>query len=552
LFTVPTGLNFGQTYCIAPYYILDALGKPSEEVYWWYYDLASKKYPTIAVDYDIDTTVDFFPVIPLRYENADMTREDIRTTPLYKTSKQLLKKINLDFNTLAENLNESEDIAEIDHAYILFGIDLQTTNVTSLVYLTEYFHMLWETAVLGRYQYLNQLQTQSPLQYNEKVFSSRGAWDSAGYHTTEIYEYTAGGVEYDATVTIINSTVASNLVEYGLDLSMTFSYITSVIRSGTIGAVGTATLAKTAGLNTKGWDEAERFLLGEYSDLAYITLRHQITAGTYREVTVYGLAHTNFVYGDRGVHTTIDSLIEDEDNHSFIIPLHYGVARMLTIKQQNLLYQEALLLMVNSYEFTELGFFETSFFQFLIGFVMMAISVLTINPGPMLAFAIVAPALSMQLGPEVMMVLAVVMILCGAYSALAGSVGSLMDTLATTIMEMPTSQLLLRAASAVLQVVDMSIGQVVKDIMAEYEAFQIVKEQDQKRLDDAKELLKSTVLLDINLLDTPSPQYINTVSETPTAFYDRTIHIGNIGTLVLNIIPDYHNILLTLPEAKFA
>ena len=127
-----------------------------------------------------------------------------------------------------------------------------------------------------------------------------------------------------------------------------------------------------------------------------------------------------------------------------------------------------------------------------------------------------------------------------------------MNTLATTIMEMPTSQLLLRAASVILKVVDMSIGQVIKDIMAEYEAFQIVKEQDQKRLDDAKELLKSTVLLDINLLDTPRSQYINTVSETPTAFYDRTIHIGNIGTLVLNIIPDYHNILLTLPEAKFA
>ena len=217
-----------------------------------------------------------------------------------------------------------------------------------------------------------------------------------------------------------------------------------------------------------------------------------------------------------------------------------------------LLYQEALLLMVNSYEFTELGFFETSFFQFLIGVVMMVISVFTMNPGPMLAFAIVAPALAMQLGPEVMMIFAIVMILCGAYSALVSSAGSIMNTLATTIMEMPTSQLLLRAASVILKVVDMSIGQVIKDIMAEYEAFQIVKEQDQKRLDDAKELLKSTVLLDINLLDTPRSQYISTSNETPTAFYDRTIHIGNIGTLVLNIIPDYHNILLTLPEAKFA
>jgi len=49
----------------------------------------------------------------------------------------------------------------------------------------------------------------------------------------------------------------------------------------------------------------------------------------------------------------------------------------------------------------------------------------------------------------------------------------------------------------------------------------------------------------------PFKSYIRLPTESPDAFYDRTIHTGNIGVLTLDTIESYTGLMLKLPEAKY-
>jgi len=549
--TIPAALVFGQSYCIAQYRALDSLGVPAAVPSWWYYNIASGQYPSLSATYDLDSQANFLPVIPLRYDNNSMTREAVQDTPLYLTSKKLLKKLTLDFDEVTDRLEESPNIADIDHAYIMFGIDLQTTNQTSIAYLTEYFDYLHNTSTIDRWDVLEQYQNKDPRQVNHKVFDSRGILARTGYHVTEyIDEVPIGQFDSDEMIiTVVNTTVAYNLLVSGLDTSMTFSYITSVIKHGDVGdgKIGNATLTKVAKPVGFDYRSLPQKLAEYYTHQSYIILRHQIRAGVYKEVTVYGLIHSNFIYDGECVVTTLDMVIENVKEHNFVIPLHYGIAKTLRKQQQNELYEQALLLVINSYVITEVEWYEEGFFHFLLLIAGVVIAIYTgqyeLVVGMIIVegIAVISPELSKIVGY-------IIMLYGGIQTLLQASETSIL----AMIKEMPTAQLLLKMSSAVLTATDFLIESMVNDIAEEYGAFKFNQTEDQKKLDAAKELLETSGISTFDLLADQQSQVLATVTETPTAFYDRTIHTGNIGTLVLSVIPNYHSMMLTLPEAKFA
>ncbi len=97
----------------------------------------------------------FLPVIPLRYDNRDLTDDAHKSTPLYITSKKLLKKVNINIDQMAENIKLNPGIADIDNAYIMFGVELQTKNNESIRYLAEYFHHIAKDSLYNRYDLID-------------------------------------------------------------------------------------------------------------------------------------------------------------------------------------------------------------------------------------------------------------------------------------------------------------------------------------------------------------------------------------------------------------
>lgn len=578
----PDALQSGRTYCIAKYFVLDESGTPSLNQDWWFYDITSGQYPLLSPTYDIDTDQNFLPVVPIRYDNQDMTRDAVQDTDLYITSKKLLSKIKIDIDDLADKINDHPDVAQIDHAYVIFGINLQSTDEVCLAYLTEYFDYLYESSQVGRWAVISDLQTQTVQQEHGYIFDHRGAVAHTGYHVTDYYgTYEAliqgSRGEYTTHTTVINQTVASNITVHGLNIGITFKYITSVLKQGQIGSgkIGSATITGAVYEDDSSYSSLNTDLIGILAKNATVILRHQIHENVYKEVAITGLTHKNFIYGEEASITTAKDVLTDPEEENFLIPIHHGVAAKMSRKQQNLLYQYSLNMVVNSVDIQEVQWYQRSLFQFILIVITVVIAIISGQwylPKLAAAFGAGAGAFLMfmlqtiivgfvmqegfklvaeKLGPEFAIIIAVVAFALSKNPKFAASFyqGPAMGA-AVARTGMPLAQTFMSISQAALKGVDAWIDDELQDISEQYEIYQVESQEKMEKLQKAQDLLKPYDLLATNLIEAQQSRYMSAGNESPTVFYERTVHTGNVGTLVFDVIPNFHDQKLTLPEPE--
>ena len=561
-YVLPTGFRIGHNYCIAIYQKLDSAGTPETTQHHWFYAIESQKYPEIAVTNNVNEENNSMPVIPLRYNNADLTSLAYQETALYKTSKKLLKKLNLDIDTIAEHLNTQDGVAEIDHAYLMFGADLQSTNNEIIAYLTEFFDHLADISAVSMFGSMGQIINSSKLSQNMFVFNGQSATAIPGSNSYSMIGYNGETI----TATIVNNTTVSTMVEYGLNTSIVYSYCKSDIIAGSIGPIGTATMQKIRGIGTdNAFDQYGNLYTVDGSSLI---LKLQVANNAYKQVVVKGLVHTNNIYGGYNVVTTLTNVIDSADEHNFIIPIHYGVAKKLPLLQRHLLYEESFILVLNSYVITKVKWYQTGFFKFLVTVVTFAVALYFAQPwlleltaaieagfvatvmfllpdvliGLLIttAFTFIADAI----GPEKLMILAAIVAVVTIAVNPSGSFKLFGKTL-------PTAETFLSLSNAMMTGAQKGFEKQLEDVFEEKQSFEVESEARIKKLEAAQDLIEDPSDLVTGLLD----QQINAFafhpeSGNPQNFFNMTIHIGNIGTLALEVIPNYHDIMLSLPEAN--
>jgi hypothetical protein len=554
-YILPSSYSIGSTYCIAKYQKIDVLGVLDPTIYFWYYRLSDGTYPEISIQYTKIEENAAMPVIPLRYNNVDLTSESNMNTPLYITSKKLLKKMGIDIDYLGPKINENPDIAEIDHAYIMFGITLQTQNNESIRYLLEYFDYLSDKDENKFYDFTRAIQTRQPIVYDTYNFSPS-----------------------DITEWLPDNNIS--LIEHGLNIRITYSSIRSTLVFGSIGEIGKATSTTTISSTSNSsstfeWPYTESGTI----DTSNITFRLQISKNVYKEVRVTGLMHTNNIYSGHAITTTLAESM-DVDNNNFIIPIHYYAAKRLPVLKRNTMYKDSLILVMNSYVETKLKWYQTGIFKFVMIIIAVAIIIVSMGTqtGPVttalaallageLTTAIALAALmaiidsiiiglifkytfefvAKQLGAEWAMIMATVLAVVGfAYHFdMLGMNGKNFFT------GMTTSQMMLAASSSLLNGANDLIRSALEAIQVEMAAFGDYVDLKMDELDKALELLDTRSSIDpLTMLN-----YTHTIglpNESPTMFYNRTIHQGNIGVLVLDVIENYTNLMLKLPEPEYA
>ena len=121
---------------------------------YWFYRNGEGTHPTLDTDTQVEFGSPFMPVIPLREDNISLGPECldgeyvldgdgnkiVPDTDLYRTSVKLCKLAGTDINELTRELSNNPDISEVDHAYLIFGIDLRTETETSKHYLYQFFN----------------------------------------------------------------------------------------------------------------------------------------------------------------------------------------------------------------------------------------------------------------------------------------------------------------------------------------------------------------------------------------------------------------------------
>ena len=148
-------------------------------------------------------------------------------------------------------------------------------------------------------------------------------------------------------------------------------------------------------------------------------------------------------------------------------------------------------------------------------------------------------------GAEFAMILGAVV----AVAALTAGSGSSFNLLGSSI---PSASTLLQCSSALMNASNEIIYEEIMDVMQEIEQFQAGAEKKMSVLDDARKLLQTNEDIDPLQMIVFTPPYLAVPSESPDAFYNRTIHNTNIGVLCLDAIENYADIMLKLPEAKYS
>jgi hypothetical protein len=547
-------ITWGEEYLVAFYREYDQAGVvPISTDRPWLYQVSSNVHPELAPIDNTPATVDYFPVIPLRYYNKDLMSEDYFETPLYITSKKLAKYANLDLDLLAEKLNKNPSIGDIDHAYVMYGVNVRTEVKESLLYLHGFFEQMYEA------QYSNELE------YLDKV----------------------GTVPYyglDPINSLVSGSLAgSSFEEHGLKIYLDYDYVTSTIAAGQVGDGKVGNIEKE--FIEYGHDVITNYDAGEggiievinHIHKGAITLRLQTATDVVHTISVYGLEHRNLIYKNRSEYTSMLDVIRDPDENNLVIPIQFNLAQSMKFTVRMNLYADAMLMIINTYQVIKGKWYTADWFKVIMIIIAVVLTVVALMSGQAwavtlieagystlaaygiviavnimisIAVSIAAKYLIKTFGPKlgifataVLMVVAIIAT-GGAYSGEAVNQFLLM-----------TAQYCLQAGAALIAASNDFLIEKGQDVVNEYKDFSAKLEDRYKELKTAQDLLDEP---DFNPLMFVQPPRLKIVpNESPDQFYTRCLELPaytmfTIHEQIENFCDTHLKLPKTMPKTNYA
>ena len=351
---------------------------------------------------------------------------------------------------------------------------------------------------------------------------------------------------------------AIRIADADFDCTLSYSQLRRRRYAGSLGAVGTyqheiiqetryrEVLRQVGPARENEWET----VLEPYTvDLLRYT--HQRSASHYDEILVDNLQLRYNIYGDKGVTANIGS-------DKLLIPLDYYISRTLRFDRKERLYYRSMHFVMNSRVTKTVKWYQTGIFQIVILIIAVAITIFTGGAGSPYAVALasggytavamliiqtlvitaieqflITKALEVvikELGYEVGMVLAVVAFVAGAYGQLNGA---------------SWSSAAIQASNGLMAASSTDIQRKLTEYRSDSQEFQLMAEEKMEELEEIENLLNGYDLLDPRSFIGKVPKLIP--GESPSALYDRTVHVGNPGILQYDYIESFVEINTRLP-----
>lgn len=473
---------------------------------YWVYLIGSGGIPEIDAVFTGDYSPgSFFPISYFRYgRKAD--NED-KTSQAYLSTRKMVKYLGMDYDAVADAINQNPDIDNVDQALLLMGVPTNTTDPVERKYLFDFFDA----------------------QYNSPTAQAARTPDQIDFN--------------QSAVEIQDKRSKISISHWGIIKKRV---------TGTIGAVGShdsamgqINIATRVNTDTNGGSN----LVVQDAPYATHVYRRQVNFAQYDELHVLGLTTWFFQYGEYQ-----SAAYEGDDRQ--LIPVDRGLTQHYPLTEREQLYSRSLHFVFNAVVFTHVSWYASDFFQFLLIVVAVVITILSWGSSwQALATAIAAGSaaavtsvimailekLLLQLaesfafklfakaiGLENVLIIAAVMFLTGKYIELEGIATA---PWVTDLLHMSTN--LVKGVSAELQ-------DRMRELQSDYSAFTDYAKQQEADLAKANDLLEQNSWL--------SP--ITVFGEKPDDFYNRTVHSGNIGAIGISAISSYVDTALTLPKLE--
>lgn len=493
---IPSGFDDEADYFHAKYSF-------NGQTKYWMYRYNSGTYPTLDAVFVSGPVVsgEYFPFAYFRFNKQSVISNT--TSPAYLTSKKMVKYLGMDYDVMANAIDENPDIADVEQAMLIMAVPAFSTDPIEARYLFEYF---------------------------DTLHAAMGGTVSSGL--ANISRLLSGDSEPKNTIVIKDAQFKMALTNDGIYKKIT---------AGSIGNVGTHNNSYTVEtVQTPFVDPDTGNTSFVASTIKTHFYRRQISVGLYEEIAVRNLKLTYFVFEN---YTTIGDEIDD----ILLIPIDRTVSQNYSIGDREVLYARSLHFVFNSVVVTKVKWYQTGVFKVLLLIVAIAMAIydggatigayLSLTGTAAIVATVVIQLVVGQLlavafklfvkvfGADVATAFAILAIVYGGYQILqAGGVAGA-----------PWAQALLELSSGLQQA---ALASRFEDLLGEAAAFELFVEEQTTLLETSKELLENSTLL--------SPFVI--FGESPEDFYNRTIHSGNIGVLGITAISSYVDIALTLPK----
>lgn len=332
-----------------------------------------------------DSGGDFLPVIPIRLDNQFVS--DLYPSTIYPQAKRAVRRaLGSKYDTLEERIADNPSLGDVDYAYAVFGVSLNVQEHASRKYIYKFFEMILEDPTRGGVTAYEDWKDQFDLakaswiawsDWRDSV-AALGVWAVGTEPATLPYPPMPTGS--------VSVTTDHNLV-MNFNMMVSWNYIIEDTGSGLLD-VG----------HGKGdlWFEqstSEEFVpvywikdsvSGDYGQASpdtftvdAITLNWQVTATTWKKLTIGGLRHRNLVYGGKSVNITAFEALDDEDESGFIIPLHEDVYKSLSIKDQTQAATACCFLVFNCYKVVQQRWYQTFVFKIILIIIVIVVTYFT-------------------------------------------------------------------------------------------------------------------------------------------------------------------------------
>lgn len=129
------------------HYIVKYWYGTASEWYYWVYEENSGAYPTLDNTNYRTTNLEMLPIVPLR--NATINVNANKESVAYKQAKEILNYVGLDVDQLVDGISQNDQIANIEDAFVHFGINPNDQDPVISKMLYEIFEFSFSDAGLG-------------------------------------------------------------------------------------------------------------------------------------------------------------------------------------------------------------------------------------------------------------------------------------------------------------------------------------------------------------------------------------------------------------------
>ena len=330
----------------------------------------------------------YLPFIPVRLDNEPV--DEVHFPDLREESAKAYRKLTGGQGSferdLIKPLEENEHIDDIDYAYVLPAVALNTKENAAKKYLFAFFEMLLQTQELGPEEYTEWQAAQSEYDAYSADFVD---WQAAQedpldprYGTSppaQVRPYPMPGNE----IRIKSSGEAGEAVN--LDLRISWQGMSSTTATGLFqpdAKVGDTRIQydSTDTYNPVSSSEGNPILLDPIN-VDQITITQQIGPNEWKQIYITGLVHRNYIYGGKFVEITAKDALADTEESGFLIPIHSETFKRFSVVDWTQMSTACCYMVLNSYQVVKTGFFGSTFFKIFLVVAIVAITVATGGAG---------------------------------------------------------------------------------------------------------------------------------------------------------------------------